>query len=229
MSLRPRRRATVAVAVLIAMVTALVLASPASAHVEVSADNPQAGARNVTVTFTGEAESTTGGIASEQVILPAGIAAPDVRLAKAPAGWTLTATADGFTVAGAALPVGDDAVFSITITQLPANATELVFKTLETYSDGEVSRWIEVPEAGKPEPDNPAPVLKLTPAAAPVTSSTAPTSATVTQPSTTPTVAHAGDSGIGFWITIAVIAVAVVTGLTLFLRSRRNSGRGDSS
>jgi len=47
-----------------------VTAAPAWAHVQVSADKAQAGATNVTVSFNGEAESTTAGIKSEQVFLP---------------------------------------------------------------------------------------------------------------------------------------------------------------
>jgi periplasmic copper chaperone A len=33
----------------------------------------------------------------------------------------------------------------------------IVFKALQTYSDGDVVRWIEEPVAGEPEPDHPAP------------------------------------------------------------------------
>ncbi|WP_241003053.1 DUF1775 domain-containing protein, partial [Streptomyces sp. CB01881] len=125
----------------------LVLAVPAFAHVEVESETAQALATNATVTFTAEAESTTAGLAKFQVVLPEGIAPADVALADAPAGWTLAATADGFTVGGPALAPGKDAVYKITIKQLP-NADELVFKTLETYSDGRIDRWIELPKAG---------------------------------------------------------------------------------
>ncbi len=38
----------------------------------------------------------------------------------------------------------------------------MAFKTLQTYSDGNVVRWIEEAAAGGDEPENPAPVLKLT-------------------------------------------------------------------
>jgi hypothetical protein len=203
------------------------LAVPAWAHVEVSADNPQAGARNVTVTFDGEAESNKAGIASEQVVLPAGIKPSDVTLAKAPTGWTLTATADGFTVAGKALPIGQDATFSVVIAQLPSDATELVFKTLETYGDGSISRWIEIPEAGKPEPENPAPVLKLQPAAAPAatTPAAAPTTpAAATTPassSSAPVAAAATGSAAGWWIAAAVVVVLAAIAAWLLLARRR--------
>lgn len=221
-----RTRLSVALTAVIAgAVTGALLAVPAWAHVEVSADNPQAGARNVTVTFDGEAESNTAGIASEQVVLPAGIKPSDVTLAKAPAGWTLTATADGFTVAGKALPVGEDATFSVVIAQLPSDATELVFKTLETYGDGSISRWIEIPEAGKPEPENPAPVLKLQPAAAPAATTAAPTTpAAATTPassSSAPVAAATTGSAAGWWIAAAVVVVLAAIAAWLLLARRR--------
>ncbi|GAA2778744.1 DUF1775 domain-containing protein [Kitasatospora sp. CM 4170] len=168
-------------AVTVAAVVAgsLSLAVPAFAHVEVESESAQALATDATITFTAEAESTTAGLAKFQVVLPEGIAPADVALADAPAGWTLTPTADGYTVGGPALAPGKDGVYKITVKQLP-NAEELVFKTLETYSDGRIDRWIELPKAGT-KPEHPAPTLKLSaaaPGATPIgTPSAAPTSA----------------------------------------------------
>src|SRR5439155_989881 len=51
--------------------------------------------------------------------------------------------------------------FDVAFGQLPDDSDQLTFKTLQTYSDGKVARWIEEP-AGGDEPENPAPVLKLT-------------------------------------------------------------------
>src|SRR3954468_18160212 len=146
---------------------------PALAHVEVTADKTQAGATEVTLTFTGEAENPKAGIESERVVLPTGIAPADVTPVKIPSGWTFTRGGDGFTVGGKALKTGTDAVWSVTIAKLPDGQTRLSFKTLETYGDGEISRWIEIPEPGQPEPDNPAPLLTLEPGP----SAAAPTSA----------------------------------------------------
>ncbi|WEO96502.1 YcnI family protein [Streptomyces sp. FXJ1.172] len=55
--------------------------------------------------------------------------------------------------------------FPLSIGALPGNTDQLVFKALQTYSDKEVVRWIEVPQAGQDEPENPAPVLTLSAAA----------------------------------------------------------------
>ena len=125
------------------------LAGPALAHVEVSADKTTAGASDVTLTFTGEAENPAAGIRSERVVLPAGIDPASVTLVKAPAGWTFTRAADGFTVGGKALRTGTDAVWKVRIAKLPDGQTRLSFKTLETYGNGDVSRWIEIQEPGR--------------------------------------------------------------------------------
>lgn len=210
------------------VLAAVLGAGSAFAHVEVSADKAQAGATDVTVTFNGEAESGSAGIKSERVILPAGITPADVTLAKAPTGWTLTTAADGFTVAGPALGVGKDAVFAVKIAKLPDTATELVFKTLETYSDGTVSRWIEVPQTGKAEPDKPAPVLKLKPAAVKPSPTTAAadqfTSASPSNPASppatsSPATAQAVDASdqSSMWPGIIVLAVVVAAGLGTWL------------
>ncbi|MET3423457.1 hypothetical protein BJ973_002669 [Actinoplanes tereljensis] len=208
------------------------LAGPALAHVEVSADKTTAGAENVTLTFNGEAESSDAGIESERVVLPTGIAPSGVTLVKAPAGWTFTATADGFTVGGKALKVGVDAVWKVRIAKLPDGETRLSFKTLETYSDGEVVRWIEIQEQGKDEPDNPAPLvtLKPGPSTAATTPSVAPSSVappSVAPSSAAPVVAEpaADDSGSSSWWIWVVIAVvlAAVAGFVVLRRGRSGS------
>ncbi|WP_033327460.1 DUF1775 domain-containing protein [Streptomyces yerevanensis] len=146
-----------------ALTATLTLAAPAAAHAEVEADKPQALAENATLDFVSEAESDTAGFTELRVVLPEGIAPGDVTLDEAPKGWKLKATSDGYTVGGPALKAGVDAEHKIKIRQLP-DAKELAFKTVETYGDGEVSRWIELPSGGE-EPEQPAPVLKLKAAA----------------------------------------------------------------
>lgn len=142
------------------------IAAPALAHAQATIDNPQAGAGNVLLTLNAEAESTTAGIKSLEVTLPGGIQPAQVSLADAPGGWTFARTTQGFTVAGSALAVGTPAKTSLRIAQLPATAQVLAFRTLVTYNDGKVDRWIEVPSTAVPEPPNPAPTVSLKPAAA---------------------------------------------------------------
>jgi LPXTG-motif cell wall-anchored protein len=217
------------VAVSAGVVAAGLISGPALAHVEVEADKTQAGAKNVTLTFTGEAESGSAGIRSERVVLPAGIAPADVRLVKAPKGWKFTSAADGFTVAGQALKVGEDAVFAVRLAQLPTDATTLSFKTLETYGDGEISRWIELPQEGQAEPDHPAPTIKLKGAvkSAPASPSAAPSSPVV---DSAPAVAgssvadedtaDSSSSGPVWWILLAVVVIAAAGGLLLWRRRK---------
>lgn len=141
--------------------TAVVLtAVPAAAHTEVEADKAQALAENVTVSFHAEAESDTSGIKEVRVVLPEGIAPADVVYGEGPKGWKFSATDDGYTVKGAELKTGKSAEYSVVVRQLP-DAEEVPFKTLQTYGDGHVDRWIELDENG----ENPAPTLKLKAAA----------------------------------------------------------------
>jgi hypothetical protein len=147
-------------------VAALSIAAPALAHTQATLDNPHAGATNAMLSLNAEAESTTAGIAKLDVTLPGGIAPDQVSLASAPQGWAFARTAQGFTVSGTPLAVGTDAKTSLRIATLPGAPTLLAFKTLVTYADGKVDRWIEVPTAGQPTPPNPAATVSLEPAGA---------------------------------------------------------------
>ncbi|MFI5910207.1 DUF1775 domain-containing protein [Dactylosporangium sp. NPDC051541] len=216
---------------LAATVAGLVLtALPAAAHVAVKADKAQAGAADVTISFSAEGESSKAGIASVKVALPAGIAPADVSYVSGPAGWTLAADADGYTVSGPALAAKKSADYAVKVAKLPADAAELTFKTLVNYTDGKVDRWIDAPGT-----DSPAPVLKLAAAApvattaapsAPATSAAAPsTQAAVTTPITDPTDAAADDtdSSATPWIALAVVVVVALAAVLFFRYRRRNS------
>jgi hypothetical protein len=160
-------------AVGLATAASLSLAAPALAHTQASLDNAHAGATNAMLSLNAEAESTTAGIAKLDVTLPGGIAPDQVSLASAPQGWTFARTAEGFTVSGAPLGVGTDAKASLRIATLPGAPTLLAFKTLVTYADGKVDRWIEVPTAAAPSPPNPAATVSLEPAGAGATATSA--------------------------------------------------------
>jgi uncharacterized protein YcnI len=202
------------------------LAAPALAHVEVSADKTEAGATDVTLTFNGEAENPKFGIMTERVVLPTGIAPADVSPVKIPSGWKYTANSDGFTVGGKALKIGTDAVWSVKIAKLPDGQTRLNFKTLETYGDGDVVRWIEIQEPGQAEPDNPAPLVTLKAAAAATTQpTTAAASSEAPPPATAAPAAEKTDNSSSTWWIWVLVAVVVVlaAGLIVVLRNRRSS------
>jgi uncharacterized protein YcnI len=231
---RVARRVGIAGAVLVATIVAT--ATPAFAHVEVEADKAQALAENVTISFDAESESNTLGITALRVVLPEGIDPTDVSYAEGPKGWKLTASDDGYTVKGPAVTPGKNAVYSVTVRQLP-DEDELVFKTLQTYSDGRVDRWIEVPQDGAAEPESPAPVLKLTAAkdgAASVSSSPSESAAATpstddvsgTEPSAAPAAAATQeDSGLsaGAWVGIAA-GLAVLAAAGVYVLRRKPGG-----
>ncbi|MET7451987.1 DUF1775 domain-containing protein [Streptomyces sp. NPDC005574] len=212
----------------------LLVAGPASAHVEVESDKPQALAENAEISFDAESESDSAGVVKVRVVLPEGIAPADVTYGEGPKGWKFTAGDDGYTVGGPELDAGENATYSIVVKQLP-DAKELTFKTLQTYSDDRVDRWIGLDENS----ENPAPVLKLraaAPGAKPVgPSPTAGESAAVpptpeaTEPSASPTAQaeeedEDGGLSAGAWIGIGA-AVVVVAGAALCLVRRRVTAR----
>jgi uncharacterized protein YcnI len=70
-----------------------------------------------------------------------------------------------WTAAGSKIAPGQFQQFPLSLGPLPENADQLVFKAIQTYDNKEVVRWIEEAKAGAPEPEAPAPVLKLSAAA----------------------------------------------------------------
>ncbi|GLW73343.1 hypothetical protein Kpho02_56420 [Kitasatospora phosalacinea] len=158
---RALRRSVVPAALALGLV--LGAAGAAAAHVEVDSSTAQALAVDAQVAFSAEGESSTAGIADVKVVLPGGLAPADVTLVKAPDGWALTPTADGYAVAGPSLAPGAAAEWTVKVRQLP-DTDSLVFKTLVDYSDGHTDRWIELPQNGS-KPEHPAPTLALRPAA----------------------------------------------------------------
>jgi uncharacterized protein YcnI len=204
----------------------LVFAAPAWAHTTVSVEPAVAGAPNAVVTVNAAAESDTAGIASLRVVLPAGIAPGDVTYVDGPPGWALQPDAEGYAVGGPAVPVGQDAVHRVRVRQLPSTPT-LVFKVLQTYTDGRVDRWIEVPSAANAKPEFPAPVVTLAAPPGGSTESGASSGHSVdpVDPSTPAGPDLAADSGETYtWLRAVAVVVAVVSGALLFaLRRNRRS------
>ena len=228
--MKPSRRAALTGASALALL--LLTAGPAAAHVEVSAEgSPQAGTGPVTLQFDAESESSSAGIVGVRTQLPQGMAPDDVALADGPEGWTLTPTAEGFELGGPEIPSGENAVYSVTVQLLPADATELAFPTIQVYADGTEDAWIEPVTDDVPDPEKPAPVLTVAPApaettttapssAAAETSTPAPTSATAPQGDAAPSTDD--DSNAGTIALVAgVVVVAAVGAGAWFWRARR--------
>ncbi|WP_030318047.1 YcnI family protein [Streptomyces flavochromogenes] len=89
-----------------------------------------------------------------------------------------------WTADGSKIGPGQFQQFPLSLGQLPEDADQLVLKAIQTYDNKEVVRWIEEQKEGAEEPQNPAPVLKLSAAsgdhhggAAPSASASAPAAA----------------------------------------------------
>jgi uncharacterized protein len=59
------------------------------------------------------------------------------------------------------LPPDQFTEFEVSVGTFPDDADQITFPTVQTYSDGEVARWVENVEPGAPEPEHPAPALEL--------------------------------------------------------------------
>jgi periplasmic copper chaperone A len=91
----------------------------------------------------------------QEAKLPEPVEAGDLRLTEAVRTVTWTAQGEG-------IGVGMFDEFELSVGPIPEDATVLTFPAVQTYSDGEVARWVQpTPESGE-EPEHPAPVLDLT-------------------------------------------------------------------
>ncbi|MFF2080536.1 YcnI family protein [Kitasatospora sp. NPDC058162] len=172
-----------AAATLLAGATVLAAAASASAHVVVEPSSVPKNATDQTFAFRVPNEDDTKSTVQVEIDFPTDHPVPSAMVAPVP-GWT-----DKITTTKLATPIhtddGDvtDVVsqvvwtggqitpghyqdFTVELGALPEGTDKVVFKALQTYSDGNVVRWIEEPQAGQPEPKNPAPVLHLTAAVA---------------------------------------------------------------
>lgn len=117
----------------------------------------------------------------------------------------------------AAVKPGEFQEFPVSMGPLP-EVDQMVFKTLQTYSDGEIVRWIDEPAAaGAEEPESPAPVLRLTPAAS---DGAAPSAG----PSVVASPDDSGSSGAALGVGIAGLVLGaggLVLGGLAFQRTRR--------
>lgn len=76
------------------------------------------------------------------------------------------------TWSGGVIKPGEFDEFEVSAGPLPSDVDSLTFKALQTYSDGEIVRWIDEATPGGAEPDHPAPVLTLTKGDATATTAT---------------------------------------------------------
>ncbi|MEV4702732.1 YcnI family protein [Actinoplanes sp. NPDC049316] len=225
----------------VAALFTLALAAPAAAHVTVNPGTAtQGGYAKVTFRVPNESDATS--TTKVEVNLPADTPFASVSL-KPVAGWTMAAQksklakpieAHGTQISEAVTKitwtaVGDAAIkpgqfqeFDVSLGPLP-QVDQVVFKALQTYSDGTIVRWIDEPATDGTEAEKPAPVLKLTAAGAAGAAGTdAPAAAA--GPSAAAVAAdddEDGDGG-GTWTGVAGIVLglaALVLGLLAYRRA----------
>jgi periplasmic copper chaperone A len=154
-------------------------AAPASAHVTVNPSTATQGGF-AKLAFRVPNEKSAAETVALEINLP--MTAPIASVSVKPvAGWTAEVTrttlatpvhAHGRDVTeavskivwtaapGAAINPGQFQEFEISAGPLP-EVDQIIFKALQTYSDGDIVRWIDEPQPGV-ESEHPAPVLKLT-------------------------------------------------------------------
>ncbi len=161
-------------------------------------------------------------------------------LAKPVPGWTVSVrttrldqplvTDDGtfhsvvsqVTWSGGRIEPGQYQDFALSADPLPDEPTTLVFKALQGYSNGDIVRWIDVPEKGQEEPEHPAPVLTIEKAA------TAADSMPGMADNGSTSDASDGSSGdssgeVVAWVALVVSVLAALLAGGSFLRSRRSA------
>ncbi|MGX6601403.1 YcnI family copper-binding membrane protein [Micromonosporaceae bacterium Da 78-11] len=211
----------------------LALAAPAVAHVTVNPGTATPGGY-AKLTFRVPNETDSADTTKVEVNLPADHPVASVSVKPVP-GWAAVAVksklatpldAHGTQIteavskitwtaqAGAAVKPGQFQEFDVSFGPLP-DSGQMIFKALQTYSDGTVVRWIDEPAADGSEVEHPAPVLKLV--AAPATGA----------PAATPAAAPAEDSGdssdtLGI-IGLIVAVLALILGLLAFRRAGASS------
>jgi periplasmic copper chaperone A len=231
-------------AVVAATAATVVLSSAglASAHVTVS--SPDAGAGGFgKVTFRVPDESDTATTVKIRIQLPTDKPLASVATMPVP-GWTATLTKapvnppvkddDGNTVSEAVSVVEFDAApgggiapgqfqeFSLSGGPFPKSAA-VTFPVIQTYSDGTEVPWIDPTVEGQPEPQHPAPVLKLTADTSGATPAASPA------PSTDAAATHdhgsqLGGSAAGVALFLAILALVVgIAGVVLGLRGPRRT------
>jgi len=157
-----------------AVLAVVVLAGPASARVSMHSFEARSGGTDVGLTLRVPNEKDNASTVTVRVALPLGTPLIGV-LVRPLAGWaatvtttklakpvktddgTITEAASQITWTGGRIAPGQYQDFDLEVSQLPV-AKELEFKVLQTYSDGDVVRWIDFTTTG---PEHPAATLSL--------------------------------------------------------------------
>ena len=219
-------------------------AIPAWAHVTVDPPSAPKGGSDIEIGFRVPNEEQKASTTKIAIQLPSSPPILNV-LAQSVPGWTAAVvtttlpkpiqTDDGpvsdivtqvtWTASNAAAGIkpGDFGKFEILVGSMPDTGDQIVFKALQTYSDGTVVSWIDPVTPGGPAADHPTPILSLT---SPATAATpAGGNAATGTPATTTGLAKKSEVDSARTIGIIGIVVGalglVAGGATLASRRRR--------
>jgi uncharacterized protein YcnI len=166
---------------LLAPATALALllsSAPAWAHVTVSPSEVPRGGFQV-LTFRMPNEEDDANTVKLEVTFPADQPLAFASVQPTP-GWQVkvdneklaqpiqsddgpvTEAVSKITWSGGSLGPGEFQQFYVSAGPFPDSGDSMEFKAVQTYSNGDVVRWIEATPAGGPEPEHPAPKITLT-------------------------------------------------------------------
>ncbi|MFE9096977.1 YcnI family protein [Streptomyces sp. NPDC007264] len=205
----------------------LTAAGAAFAHVTVHPESYPKGATDGVLTFRVPNEQDTAATTKVEVFLPTDH--PILGVLVSPQnGWTAQVTTiklkkpvttdDGtvtdavsqITWTGGRIRHGQYQDFDVAFGRLPDDTDRLMFKTLQTYSDGTVARWIEQSGQGAEEPESPAPLLRLTAKGGAEEGGSAPSSTTTEKTETSATEAASSDDSTARGLGIAGLVVGVL-------------------
>ena len=233
-----RRRILARVGVGIGATAAALLALPgiAQAHVTVQPGSAEGGGFSV-VSFRVPNERDNASTTQLRVTLPQDQPIGSVQTTPVP-GWRIsTATRQldqpiemfgeqldtvvsevTWTATGGGIRPGQFQDFDLSLGQLPKSG-KLVFNTLQTYSSGEKVNWNQVSADPSVEPEHPAPVLTITPAAADEGAAPTDTGSQEEQ------VTSQSDTVLTSTLPLVVSGAALVLSLVAVVLARRRNGR----
>lgn len=211
-------------------------AAPAGAHVTIKPPTATQGGF-ATEVFQVPNERDDAQTTMVEVTFPADHPIPYVSVQPVP-GWTvkvekttlakpidaegtqITDVVSKITWSGGSIEAGQFQSFPVSMGPLP-DVGSLEFKALQTYSSGEVVRWIEPTTASGEEPEHPAPTLTLTKADASETATPVKAAAATTASAAVTTAQDDADSAktIGY-IGIAVGALGLIVAIVALVRRR---------
>ncbi len=211
------------VAGLVVVLSVLLWSTPAFAHVEAKPESAAAGSTidlalmvpNERMVNTVKVDLTLSG--QQQV---------ESADTPAHAGWSESVNVGTAGVANVvwehgAIAPGTSDTFVVTI-KVPMAGDQLLLKTLQTYADGTVDRWIDAPLRDGSEPEHPAPILKISGGAAATSTTSTPTS---TVPATVPTKAAAKKKSGGLSVGGLLMGFGVAIIAVIYLRTKRQNTR----